>query len=107
MARSHRRCLQYLDRCGAAYRFHSVVVLCAGTGPTPWFGPTFIVLFAIGISLTTAATKDSMFASTAAYAAVLVVFVSGNLGSTNTGSLTGYLFGNGWNSSIVLNGSFQ
>jgi hypothetical protein len=40
----------------------------------------FIVLFAIGLGLTTNANRDSIFAATAAYAAVLVVFVSGNLG---------------------------
>ena len=45
---------------------------------------SFIVLFAIGLNLTTSATRDSIFAATAAYAAVLVVFVSGNLGNVNT-----------------------
>lgn len=47
---------------------------------------SFIVLFALGLSLSTAATRDSIFAATAAYAAVLVVFVSGNLGNANTSS---------------------
>lgn len=41
----------------------------------------FIVLFAIGLSISTSASRDSVFAATAAYAAVLVVFVSGNLGT--------------------------
>jgi hypothetical protein len=40
---------------------------------------TFVVLFAIGLSICTGATRDSVFAGTAAYAAVLIVFVSGNL----------------------------
>lgn len=43
----------------------------------------FIVIFAFGVALTTGAKRDSIFASTAAYAAVLIVFISGDL--TNTG----------------------
>ena len=39
----------------------------------------FVVLFAIGLSICTGASRDSIFAGTAAYAAVLIVFVSGNL----------------------------
>ena len=39
----------------------------------------FVILFAIGLSICTGATRDSIFAGTAAYAAVLIVFVSGNL----------------------------
>ena len=45
----------------------------------------FIVLFALGLSISTGATRDSIFAATAAYTAVLVVFVSGNLGNARTG----------------------
>jgi hypothetical protein len=41
----------------------------------------FTVLFAISVGLSTSAKRGEIFASTAAYAAVLVVFVSGNLGS--------------------------
>jgi uncharacterized membrane protein YqjE len=40
---------------------------------------TFIVFFALGLSVTTSANRDAIFAATAAYAAVLVVFVSGDL----------------------------
>ena len=40
----------------------------------------FMVLFAGGIGLLSNAKRSEMFAATAAYAAVLVVFVSGNLG---------------------------
>lgn len=40
----------------------------------------FIVLFAIGLGVSTGATRDAIFAATAAYTAVLVVFVSGDLG---------------------------
>jgi Na+/citrate or Na+/malate symporter len=43
---------------------------------------TFIVFFALGISVTTSANRDAIFAATAAYAAVLVVFVSGDLANT-------------------------
>jgi hypothetical protein len=41
----------------------------------------FTVLFAISVGLLTSAKRGEIFASAAAYAAVLVVFVSGNLGS--------------------------
>lgn len=40
---------------------------------------TFIVAFAIGLGATTSANRDAIFAATAAYSAVLVVFVSGDL----------------------------
>lgn len=40
----------------------------------------FVLLFAAGIGLLSNAKRSEMFAATAAYAAVLVVFVSGNLG---------------------------
>lgn len=40
----------------------------------------FIILFGIGLGLSTGATRDAIFAATAAYTAVLVVFVSGDLG---------------------------
>jgi hypothetical protein len=38
------------------------------------------ILFAACVGLLTNAKRDQVFAGTAAYAAVLVVFVSGNLG---------------------------
>jgi uncharacterized membrane protein YqjE len=40
----------------------------------------FTALFAISVALMTNARRAEVFAATAAYAAVLVVFVSGNLG---------------------------
>jgi hypothetical protein len=43
---------------------------------------TFIIFFALGLSVTTSANRDAIFAGTAAYAAVLVVFVSGDLANT-------------------------
>ena len=39
----------------------------------------FILVFALGLSLSTSANRDAIFAATAAYSAVLVVFVSGDL----------------------------
>lgn len=46
----------------------------------PGLTALFMVLFAGGIGLSINAKRSEMFAATAAYAAVLVVFVSGNLG---------------------------
>jgi hypothetical protein len=43
----------------------------------------FILLFAVSMRISTTATRDSIFAATAAYAAVLIVFVSGDLGRAN------------------------
>jgi hypothetical protein len=43
------------------------------------------VLFAACVGLLTNAKRDQMFAATAAYAAVLVVFISGNLGGGSGG----------------------
>ncbi|CAK1356504.1 hypothetical protein CB0940_10959 [Cercospora beticola] len=45
----------------------------------------FILLFAIGIRISTSASRENIFAATAAYAAVLVVFVSGDLGRARVG----------------------
>lgn len=45
----------------------------------------FIVLFAAGLSISTSASRDAVFAATAAYAAVLIVYVSGNSGSNVVG----------------------
>ncbi|KAF2422990.1 hypothetical protein EJ08DRAFT_725165 [Tothia fuscella] len=44
----------------------------------------FTTLFAFGVGLLTNARRPEIFGATAAYAAVLVVFVSGNLGSAGT-----------------------
>jgi hypothetical protein len=41
----------------------------------------FIVLFASGLSIDSSASRDAVFAATAAYAAVLIVYVSGNPGN--------------------------
>ena len=43
----------------------------------------FTVVFAASIGLFTNARRQEIFAATAAYAAVLVVFVSGNLGDAS------------------------
>jgi hypothetical protein len=42
----------------------------------------FILIFALGPSVSTSANHDAIFAATAAYSAVLVVFVSGDLANT-------------------------
>lgn len=44
------------------------------------------VLFAACVGLLTNAKRDQIFGVTAAYAAVLVVFVSGNLGNAPSGN---------------------
>lgn len=44
----------------------------------------FTILFALSVILLTNAKRSEVFAASAAYAAVLVVFVSGELGKTNT-----------------------
>lgn len=71
----------------------SILALYWTTGPDARLGLvlTFIVLFALSVSICTGASRDAVFAATAAYAAVLVVFVSGNLGNSNsaTGSVSG------------------
>lgn len=38
----------------------------------------FILVFALGLSVSTSANRDAVFAATAAYSAVLAVFVSGD-----------------------------
>lgn len=43
----------------------------------------FILIFALGISVSTSANRDAIFAATAAYSAVLVVFVSGDLANAS------------------------
>lgn len=43
---------------------------------------TFIIIFAISLKLCTGASRDQIFGATAAYSAVLVVFVSGNLANS-------------------------
>lgn len=62
-----------------------IVILYFVTNPNARLGLviTFIVLFALGLSLSTSANRDSIFGATAAYAAVLVVFVSGNLANSS------------------------
>jgi hypothetical protein len=41
---------------------------------------TFIAIFAAGLGLSTGVSRDTIFVATATYSAVLVVYVSGNLG---------------------------
>lgn len=60
----------------------AIVALYLVTNPRIRLGliALFMVLFALGIGLLSNAKRSEMFAATAAYAAILVVFVSGNLG---------------------------
>jgi hypothetical protein len=61
-----------------------IVILYFVTEPNARLGLviTFIVIFTLGLSLTTSANRDTIFAAAAAYSAVLVVFVSGDLANT-------------------------
>jgi len=47
---------------------------------------TFTALFSISLGILTNAKRAEIFAATAAYAAVLVVFVSGDLGTSGGGN---------------------
>jgi hypothetical protein len=44
----------------------------------------FIVLFVIGLSLSTGVSRDTIFVATATYSAVIVVYVSGSLGDVGS-----------------------
>jgi hypothetical protein len=48
----------------------------------------FTALFALSVAFLTTATRSEIYATTAAYTAVLVVFISGNVGSTPVPSFT-------------------
>ncbi|KAH7074132.1 hypothetical protein FB567DRAFT_190544 [Paraphoma chrysanthemicola] len=63
--------------------FVAIISLYVTSSPNKKLGivGAFIALFAASVGLLTTAKKAEVFAATAAYAAVLVVFVSGNLGS--------------------------
>jgi hypothetical protein len=47
----------------------------------------FTALFSISLGLLTNAKRAEIFAATAAYTAVLVVFISGDLGNSGSGSV--------------------
>jgi hypothetical protein len=49
----------------------------------------FTALFSISLALLTNARRAEIFAATAAYTAVLVVFISGDLGNNGSGSVNG------------------
>lgn len=57
---------------------------------------TFIILFATGLGLSTGVSRDNIFVATATYSAVLVVFVSGNLGDVGGGA-----FGSSGNATAI------
>ena len=56
-----------------------IIVLYFVTNPDAQLVICFILIFALGLSISTSANRDAIFAATAAYSAVLVVFVSGDL----------------------------
>ncbi|KAK5119305.1 hypothetical protein LTR85_007661 [Meristemomyces frigidus] len=65
----------------------SILALYFVTSPDARLGIVlaFIVLFALGLSTTTHASRDAIFAATAAYAAVLIVYISGSPNSVQPG----------------------
>ncbi|KAF3002625.1 hypothetical protein E8E13_008990 [Curvularia kusanoi] len=64
----------------------AIVTLYLVTKPAAKLGlvAMFTVFFALSVALCTNARRAEVFAATAAYAAVLVVFVSGDLGGTKS-----------------------
>lgn len=66
----------------------SIVSLYIVTNPDARLGMViaFISAFYIGMSICTSASLKDVVSATAAYAAVVIVFVSGNLGSANSGT---------------------
>ncbi|KAK3635609.1 hypothetical protein LTR56_014649 [Elasticomyces elasticus] len=58
----------------------SILALYFVTSPDARLGIVlgFIVLFAVGLSVSTSASRDAVFAATAAYSAVLIVYISGS-----------------------------
>ena len=66
----------------AALLIGAIISLYAVTNPKAKLGMVagYTVIFALGIALLTNARRAEVFGATAAYAAVLVVFISGNLG---------------------------
>ncbi|KAK4963728.1 hypothetical protein LTR10_001359 [Elasticomyces elasticus] len=58
----------------------SILALYFVTSPDARLGIVlaFIVLFALGLSVSTSASRDAVFAATAAYSAVLIVYISGS-----------------------------
>jgi hypothetical protein len=70
--------------CAAVLLAVAIVSLYIVNNPTAKLGmvAAYTVLFALSIALLTNARRAEIYGATAAYAAVLVVFISGNLGSS-------------------------
>ncbi|KAK5698611.1 hypothetical protein LTR97_006257 [Elasticomyces elasticus] len=68
----------------------SILALYFVTSPDARLGIVlaFIVLFAVGLSVSTSASRDAVFAATAAYSAVLIVYISGSGISGATGGFS-------------------
>ncbi|KAK5725194.1 hypothetical protein LTR17_013146 [Elasticomyces elasticus] len=61
-------------------KYRSILALYFVTSPDARLGIVlgFIVMFAIGLSVSTSASRDAVFAATAAYSVVLIVYMSGS-----------------------------
>lgn len=70
--------------CAAVLLVVAIVSLYVVNNPTAKLGmvAAYTVLFALSIALLTNAKRAEIYGAAAAYAAVLVVFISGNLGSS-------------------------
>jgi hypothetical protein len=70
--------------CAAVLLVVAIVSLYIVNSPTAKLGmvTAYTILFALSIALLTNAKRAEIYGAAAAYAAVLVVFISGNLGSS-------------------------
>jgi hypothetical protein len=69
--------------CAAVLLVVAIISLYVVNNPTAKLGMvvTYTILFALSIALLTNARRGEIYGASAAYAAVLVVFISGNFGS--------------------------
>ncbi|KAH8816614.1 hypothetical protein F5884DRAFT_853049 [Xylogone sp. PMI_703] len=85
--RSLERCVAIISSVlSAGLLFGSITSLYLVHNPPALLGMLggWTILFAVCVGFLTNAKRDQIFAATAAYAAVLVVFISGNLGGAPT-----------------------
>jgi hypothetical protein len=70
--------------CAAVLLVVAIVTLYIVNNPTAKLGmvAAYTILFALSIALLTNASRAEIYGAAAAYAAVLVVFISGSLGSS-------------------------
>lgn len=101
--RSLARCVAIISSIlSAILLFGSITSLYFVHNPGALLGMLggWTVLFAVCVGWLTNARRDQIFAATAAYAAVLVVFVSGTLGGAPTSIPSSSQLGN-WNCSQI------